>query len=159
MSEENTYVVGDLAGGVFVDTYVHKLDPKKRLTVPSDWREVVGLPKCCVVMPGVNERCLCAYPAREMKQRLEKLRNISIADQKGRQVARIIASRSNLVPWDAQGRIRVSDDLLSFAGLTEEVVLVGAFECFELWSPERWKEQQESVTQSNLGEALRSVGF
>ena len=158
---ENKDIVesGRLTEGVFVNTYAHNLDSKKRLTIPSDWRELVGVPKRLFVLPGVNDPCLCVYPAREMTRRLEKLRNLSIADEKGRQLARTLASRSDLVPWDAQGRIRIKDELLDYARLTAEVVLVGTFDGFELWSPEQWKQQQSSATQSNLGEAARYVGF
>ncbi len=145
--------------GVFVNTYVHNLDPKKRLTVPSDWRELAGAPKRLFVLPGVNDKCLCVYPAREMTRRLERLRNLSIADAKGRQLARTLASRSDLVPWDSQGRIRVKDELLEFASLVNQVVLVGTFDGFELWNPDQWNEVEGSINQSGLGEAARYVGF
>lgn len=150
----------EMAGqGVFVNTYTHSLDSKKRLTLPADWREVVGVPRRLFVLPGVSVRCLCAYPAREMTRRLEKLRNLSIADDKGRQLARALASRSDLVPWDSQGRIRIKDDLLDYAELVNQVVLVGTFDGIELWSPDRWKEQMGSMDQPQLGDAARYVGF
>lgn len=150
---------GEFAQGVFVNTYTHSLDSKKRLTIPADWRELVGTPKKLFVLPGVNTKYLCAYPAREMTRRLEKLRNLSIADERGRQLARVLASRSDLVPWDSQGRIRIKDDLLEYAELVNVVVLVGTFDGFELWSPDRWKEQISSVDQPALGDAARYVGF
>jgi MraZ protein len=150
----------ELSGqGVFVNTYTHSLDSKKRLTIPSDWRELVGVPRRLFVLPGVNVKCLCVYPAREMTRRLEKLRNLSIADEKGRQLARTLASRSDLVPWDSQGRIRIKDDLLDFAELANQVILVGTFDGFELWSPDKWKQQIGSTDQTGLGEAARYVGF
>jgi MraZ protein len=145
--------------GVFVNSYVHALDAKKRLTIPSDWREVAGVPNLLLVLPGVNDQCLCVYPAREIARRMERLRSLSIADERGRQFARTLASRAEQVLWDTQGRIRIKDDLLAYAGLVNEVVLVGTFEGFELWSPEKWKQQQSSATQSGLGEAARYVGF
>lgn len=144
--------------GVFVNTYVHTMDPKKRLTIPSDWRELVGVPNRLFVLPGVNDKCLCVYPAREMTRRMERLRNLSIADRKGRQLARTLASRSDLVPWDSQGRIRVKNDLLEFAELEKDVVLVGTFDGFELWNPETWKSIAE-LDQKSLGEAAKYVGF
>jgi MraZ protein len=146
-------------GGLFVNTYVHNLDAKKRLTIPSDWREVVGVPQRLFVLPGVNEKCLCVYPAREMTRRLESLRKLSIADKKGRRLARTLASRSDLVPWDSQGRIRIKDSLLDHAELREQVTLVGTFDGFELWSPDLWKEQDSLVDQENIGDAARYVGF
>lgn len=145
--------------GVFVNTYVHSLDTKRRLTIPSDWRELAGVPKRLFVLPGVNDKCLCVYPAREMTRRLERLRNLSIADAKGRQLARTLASRSDLTPWDSQGRIRIKDDLLDFAAIANQAVLVGTFDGFEIWNPDLWKETEDSVNPQDLGEAARYVGF
>ncbi len=160
MEDRDIAGAGELAGqGVFVNQYVHSLDSKKRLTIPSDWRELVGVPRRLFVLPGVNDKCLCVYPAREMTRRMERLRNLSIADEKGRQLARTLASRSDLVPWDSQGRVRIKDELLAFAGLTNQVVLVGTFDGFELWNPDQWKEQSGSMDQPRLGEAARYVGF
>ena len=160
VEERDITMSGELAGhGVFVNTYAHSFDSKKRLTIPSDWRELVGVPRRLFVLPGVNVKCLCVYPAREMTRRLEKLRNLSIADEKGRQLARTLASRSDLVPWDSQGRIRIKDELLDFADLVNQVVLVGTFDGFELWSPDQWKQQSGMMDQTGLGEAARYVGF
>ena len=146
--------------GVFVGNYRHLLDPKKRLTIPSVWREQVGLPAQVYVIPGLNQPFLSVYPAREMARRTEKFRGLSQADVVGRQFLRAIASRSDLAGWDAQGRIRVKDELMDFAGIKSEVVLVGVFERFELWSPEKWKQQQESsAATSNPGETARYVGL
>ena len=146
--------------GVFVNTYTHSLDSKKRFTIPSEWREVVGVPKRLFVLPGIQEdKCLCVYPAREMTRRMESLRNLSIADEKGRQLARTLASRSDWCPWDAQGRIRVKDDLLEYAGISGQVVLVGTFDGFELWNPDRWSKVNTSVNTEKLRDAAKYVGF
>lgn len=156
---ETAQVDGGFGKGLFVNTYRHYLDSKKRLTIPAVWREVVGVPGRLFVLQGVNDKCLCVYPARELIRRMERLRNLSIADDQGRQFARTLASRAELVPWDSQGRIRIRDDLLEYAGLVNEVVMVGAFDCFEIWSPERWKEKDQLMDQTKIAEATRYVGF
>src|SRR5690349_5980538 len=122
MADKDTSGGEELAGrGVFVNTYTHALDAKKRLTIPSDWRELAGVPTRLFVLPGVNDQCLCVYPAREMVRRMERIRSLSVADELGQQFARTLASRSDFVPWDSQGRIRIKDELLDYAGLTNDV--------------------------------------
>ncbi|MBU0677246.1 MAG: hypothetical protein KJ626_03945 [Verrucomicrobia bacterium] len=145
--------------GVFVGTYIHSLDPKKRLTIPADWREMVGVPRRLLVLPGVNDKCLCVYPFREMPHRMDKLRKLSIADTKGRQLARTLASRSDQPAWDSQGRIRIKDDLLVHAGIENQVVLAGTFDGFELWNPDEWNKINGTVDPKQLGDAARYVGF
>jgi len=144
---------------VFVDTYTHGLDAKKRLTIPSEWRALVGAPERLFVMPSTNDSCLCVYPANTMAHQLKKLQERSITDVEAQDHLRTLAASSNLVPWDAQGRIRVKDTLLDYAHLTTEVVLVGVFTRFELWSPELWKQKQPIIDQQKLGTAAQSVGL
>lgn len=151
-------IVTGVTGG-FVSQFVHSLDPKKRLTIPSDWRAQVGTPSSLYVLPGLNEdKCLYVYPAVEMAQRLEKFRKLGIADSKARVFLRTLASGSDLVTWDTQGRIRVKDELLDFAQLTEQIELVGAFDHFELWNPELWKAAS-TVNKTTVQDALRYFEF
>jgi len=144
--------------GVFVGTYPLSLDPKKRLTIPAGWRDYAGLAAGGLyVLPNLEGKIsLNVYPAQEIIQRLSSLRNLSIADVKGRQFARILGSQSQLVTWDSAGRIRVNDRLLEYGKLTDQVTVVGAFDHFELWNPELCKVD---IEMADLGEAARSIGF
>lgn len=161
--EQNDMPMGlDIFAGiqnVFVDTFVHGLDAKKRLTIPSEWRSLVGVPERLFVLPSSIAKCLNVYPAREMARRLQKIRDVSEVDVETQNFMRDLSSNANLVPWDAQGRIRIKDSLLEYAGLTSEVVLVGVFNRFELWSPEEWKLKQSAIDQQRLFNATRSVGL
>ena len=159
VEEADTILEKEIKGqGVFVSNFTHSLDPKKRLTIPSAWRAQVDSPKSLYVLPDVHQKCLCVYPAGEMVRRLEKIRTHSIADPKARQFARVLASQSDLVSWDSQGRIRIKDGLLDFAALVDQVALVGAFDSFELWNPEYLK-QARGMDRISLREAARYVGF
>ena len=60
--------------GVLVGRYDYAMDPKKRFTIPSGWRTVMGNPEYVYVMPDRKERCLNLIPRAEMEARLEKLR-------------------------------------------------------------------------------------
>jgi len=159
VEEANMVPDKEISGhGVFVSKFTHSLDPKKRLTIPSEWRAQVGATNGLYVLPDVHQTCLCVFPAVEMTRRLEKIRHHSIADRKARHFARVLASQSDLVFWDSQGRIRIKDELLGFAGLVDQVILMGAFDSFELWSPNYLREAG-GMEQGNLREAAQYVGF
>lgn len=143
---------------IFVGNVIHNLDPKKRITIPSEWRGQMKGENNLYVLPGIDEKCLWIFPANEMQKRIEKMRQQSFTDLKVRQFARILGSQSELLPLDSQGRIRIRDELLNFAGLVDEVKVVGAFIYFELWNPENWEKCQESGG-SSLKDAARYVGF
>ena len=148
------------SGGGFASNFLHSLDPKKRLTIPAVWREQVGEPKSLYVLPGLkDDKCLYVYPAREMARRLEKFRKIGIGDQKARMFARVLASSSDLIAWDSQGRIRIKDELLAHAGITSHAKLIGAWDRFELWCPEEWQKTYGSVDKATMDEVIKYVEF
>lgn len=144
--------------GVFVGTYIHALDPKRRLTIPSAWRDRVEGRPSFYVLPDVDERCLCVFSGREMFRRIESTGHHSIVDRKARQFARVLASRSDLVDWDSQGRIRIKDELLDYAGIKGSATLVGNFRFFEVWNPDILKKSGV-LDETNLVDAVRHVGF
>ncbi len=144
----------------FVDNFTHGLDAKKRLTIPSDWRAMVGQPEQVFVLPSAIEKCLCVYPARSITKMFERLQQLSETDAEAQRKLRNLSSNSNLVSWDAQGRIRIKDSLLEYAGLKSEVILVGVLKRFELWSPEAWKLNNSSeISQSKILDATLSAGL
>ena len=147
-----------LNAGAFVGCYTHSLDGKKRVTIPSDWREAAGNPTL-YVLPGVGVHCLYVVTAREMAQRLEKFRSVSIANAQAMKFSRDFFSRADRVVLDSQGRIRVKDALLEQAGILNQMVLVGVGSRFELWSPESWNEQNSQLDQSKFAEAAQFIGF
>ena len=147
----------DGALGMFVGEFRHALDPKKRLTIPSTWRGLVAGPKSLYVLPDFHARCLNIMPAEAMAQKLDKIRRHSMSDRKAMDFARRLGAVSELVPWDVQGRIRIKDKLLEFAGLTDQVVMIGALDRIELWSPEQ--QPVMDIDQEGLAEAGRYVDF
>lgn len=148
-----------LAGqSTFVGRFRHALDPKRRLTIPAVWRLQVGNPPVLYVLPDIHERCLCLFPAGDWNRRIEKLRHHSLADRQARKLARTLGSQSELLTWDVQGRIRINDELLAYAGLTDEVVLIGAFEYIEIWHSKQLDEVS-TKDPAGLGDVAQYVGI
>jgi len=144
--------------GIFVGNFSHSLDPKRRLTIPSEWRAQITDTKGLYVLPDIHQKCLCVFQASEMFRRMEKMRQHSFSDARVRQFARVLGAQAELLPWDSQGRIRIKDELLSFAGLVDQIELVGTFDSFELWNPDQWKAIG-GMDRSSMQEAARYVGF
>ena len=147
-----------LNAGAFVGSHSRSLDGKKRLTIPSEWRDAVGnLP--VFVLKGVDQPCLYVFTARDMAKRLEKIRSISVANAKAQQFLRSLMSSADRLEIDAAGRIRVSDRLLDYAGIAGQVELVGVGGRFEIWSPEQWNKQISQLDPQSFAEAAASIGF
>lgn len=131
--KENSKAVQD---GVFVGQFEHALDPKKRLTIPCEWRHALGESQVVYVFPNA-EGCLDLVPKADMDQRLAKLRETRLFDKRVNQLLMQIGSLAEQCTLDKQGRLRICDRLLSYAGLSAKVVLCGSVRMMRLWAPER----------------------
>lgn len=144
--------------GVLVGRVDHALDPKKRFTIPSEWRAVMGNPDYVYVMPDARKPCLNLVPKAEMEARLEKLREKALFDPALNAALQTIGANSEQLMLDVQGRIRVCDKLLRFANLTTTVAMVGSVRMIKLWDPAALGAA-ETVDQAGLAAALTTAGF
>ncbi len=155
--ESGGEVVGQaVAGGAFMGRFVHALDPKRRLTIPAGWRELMGNPRYVYVVPDPRETCLNLVSTNEMELRLAKLRQRGLFERDATEALRKIGEHSEFLSLDVQGRIRIRDGLLDFAGLADQVVMIGAGLKVQLWSPALRPEPQR-VDQEGLARAFETV--
>jgi division/cell wall cluster transcriptional repressor MraZ len=143
---------------VLVGRYDHALDPKKRFTIPREWRDAMGNPDYVYVMPDPSEKCLDLIPAVEMETRLQKLREKALFDPQCNRALQVIGANSDQLTLDVQGRIRVRDKLLQFANLTTTVAMVGSVRMIKLWDPSALVPE-DVIEQDELANALKKVGF
>lgn len=144
--------------GLLVGRFDHALDPKRRLTVPAGWRDLMGSPAYVYVFPDPNETCLNLIPPIEMEGRLEKLRQRALFDKQASLALRVFGENAEQAMLDVQGRIRIKDRLLGFAGLKDKVVMIGAMNRVQLWSP-ALQPESEKVDQAALVAACASLNF
>ena len=142
----------------FAGRFDRPLDTKKRFTIPSEWRNLMGNPEFVYVMPDPTDRCVNIIPMVEWESRMEKLREKALFDPALRPVLQKIGALSEMPALDVQGRIRISDKLLQFANLTTTVAMLGAVRMIQLWDPAALPPADE-VDQAGLREALAVAGF
>lgn len=161
MSEEGKQSVAESTGagkGGFVGRFDRPLDSKKRFTIPSEWRDLMGNPEFVYVMPDPMDRCVNIIPMVEWQARMEELRKKSLFDPALKPVLQKIGANSEMPTLDVQGRIRISDKLLRFANLTTTVAMQGAVRTIQLWDPAALPPA-DAVDQTGLREALAVAGF
>lgn len=122
--------------GGLVDTFRHTLDPKKRLTIPSEWRDALGNPTYVYIMPSPTEDCLELIPVELMERTLARYQDADLFDDDADADAQAIAAHSQMLKVDAQGRIRIGDELLSHAGIMAGVTMIGGMRKAKLWASE-----------------------
>ncbi len=109
----------------------HKVDAKGRVSVPSKFRQKIS--QSIIVTKG-NEACLLAYPIEEWQEFDAKLKSLPSSDKLAQAYIRDIYSYAEECFIDSQGRIKLTDKLIAYAGIQSEVVFIGKPGKFELWS-------------------------
>lgn len=142
----------------FVNSYRHGLDSKRRITIPSEWRAQMGAENSLYVLPDVSHKCLFMVTPLMMNFRLERIRNQPMSDSKARDFYRALGARSERIFWDTQGRFRIKDELLNYAQIKNEVVMLGTIDRIEVWDP-TLLEQMGLVAEQQFEEAAKHVGF
>ncbi|MBQ5795189.1 MAG: hypothetical protein IIW14_04260, partial [Kiritimatiellae bacterium] len=132
------------------------LDPKKRFTIPSEWRASLG--NVVYVMPDRREKCLNLYSQEEMDVFLEQLRQKALLDPALNKVFAKLGAVSQQLSLDIQGRIRICDKLLQFANLTTTVAIVGSVRMLKVYNPEVLGPEDEIDIES-LDADLAAAGM
>lgn len=127
---------------MFLGQYRHSFDEKNRLTVPSRFREPIA--GGAFVVQGLDPNLMVLTP-EAFDIIYQRLMAMNLTDPVARLLRRVILGNASQVDIDSAGRILLPQNLRDFAGLQSEAVLIGQGDYFEIWSPERWQEQQEQV--------------
>ena len=140
----------------------HRLDPKRRFTIPTDWYERMGRPAQVYVMPSLSRaRCLDVFCPAEFDKRMEGFRNAALSDSVKARFTSRIGELVSCLSVDTQNRIRPKDSLLAYAGIDSDLVLIGTGYHFEVWSlANRPKvDGSEADLLEQLAAEAQSMGF
>lgn len=119
--------------------YRHGVDEKRRVQIPAKWRPAEeGTELTLVLWPKAKEGpCLNVLPPKQMAELMRGLEAMPNSDPNKGILKRFIGSGSEQVTLDKSGRICLPEAMAKGAGITNEAVLVGCLDRFEIWSPER----------------------
>lgn len=123
----------------FTGTHLRTLDEKVRLAIPKPFRDLLtqGASPEVVIAPE-TEQALALFSVERFQQRADEVRAQSGNSQKLKTYLRLYFSQAATVEIDKQGRIRIPERLVEFAGLRQDVVLLGVNDHVELWDQGRW---------------------
>lgn len=122
---------------MFLGTYTPKLDEKGRLILPAKFREQLapGL-----VVTRAQDRCLAIYPMATFEEMTAQFQQAPMTMKNVRDFQRMLAAGASDEIPDKQGRITIPAGLRQYAGLSSEVVVVGAINRVEVWDTKAWEE-------------------
>ena len=145
---------------VFRGQFSHTVDPKGRLSIPADFREVLADGFGDKLMVAPNGNALDVYPERTWKELEDKVSGLPLLDPDRRKFQYLYLSGGKAVVLDAQGRIQIPQNYRERAGLVKDVEIVSMMTYFEIWDKERWAhfQRDNAGPLDDLRERLASKG-
>jgi MraZ protein len=133
----------------FKGSYEYSVDNKGRINIPARLRRYVSVEAndTFVVTRGY-EQCLFVYPLDEWNKLEQSIRELSATNPKHRFFMRTLLERATECQLDGQSRITIPKELLQFAGIENEVLILGVLERIEVWNPSGYREYQKSQSES-----------
>jgi MraZ protein len=121
-------------------TFQRSLDEKQRLAIPKPFRdELLGSPSRPMFLAPETDRSLSLFSAAVFSRRAERLEQDPALQGRVKNYLRLYYSQAEQVELDGQGRIRIPERLLAFAGLKQEVMLLGVNDHVEIWDQQQWE--------------------
>lgn len=139
---------------MFIGEYRHSIDSKKRLAVPSKFRNEL---KNKVVITRGLDKCLFVYPLKVWEELAEKLGSLPVGESTTRSFIRIMLAGAVDVEIDKQGRVLVPDYLKDYASFNKNVVIAGLYNRLEIWDEKKWDIYKKSA-EKNTDEIAEQLG-
>lgn len=125
---------------MFRGRFHYTIDTKGRLAIPSKFREILTTQFDERLIVTHFDECLWGYPVLAWQNLEKKIAELPQFLEEVKALQRVFISAACECALDKQGRILVPPSLKDYAGLENEVVLVGMTQRIEIWAKERWEK-------------------
>lgn len=141
-----------------IGKYPAKMDDKGRLFVPAKLREELG--STFFVTYGFNggHKCLTAYTKDDWKTMNENYNRLSITQRSG-PASLIFINAAECNP-DKQFRFSLTQNLMTYAGVDRDVIIVGRAGQAEIWDAAEYEAfETENLSPEKLLASLEAIGL
>ena len=140
---------------MFTGEYEHSVDTKNRIFVPAKFREELG--ESFIISrdlrgPRLKIFSLSGWEAY-IAPIMEQERRIS------EKAMRYLHRNAVQVSPDSQGRVVLTRELLAYAEIEKNAVVVGCSTYAEIWSAERWAAELEGESADDIRAELERFGL
>ena len=142
---------------MLIGEYTHKIDTKKRLSLPVKFRKELG--KKLVITRGL-EGCLFVYSEKEWSKISSGIAELGMGQAATRGFSRFMLAGAVEVSVDSLGRILIPEFLKDFAHLKSSVVFAGVHSRVEIWNDKQWQSYKDRIEREAdmLAENLGDIG-
>ena len=141
-----------------IGKYPAKMDDKNRLFVPAKLREELGSEFYVTLGFNGGHKCLTAYTTADWQILSENFNRLPLAQRSG-PTSLIFINATECAP-DKQYRFSLTQNLMNYAGITKDVVIVGRAGQAEIWDAAEFEAfELENLTPEKLLASLEAIGL
>ncbi|MBQ8791439.1 MAG: division/cell wall cluster transcriptional repressor MraZ [Ruminiclostridium sp.] len=134
------------------------LDAKGRMNIPIKLREELG--ETFFLAKNIGTRCIRVYSEAEWDALMKSLDELPPV--KTQTIRRYLVGSADKLVADKQGRVSVNSELIAYAGLTTDVMVIGMGKSgmAEIWDKAAWTEFNESLdTEEEVRRIAEELGM
>jgi MraZ protein len=138
----------------FTSEYESKLDAKGRMVLPARIKSQLPEGDAELVIRRGFEPCLILYPMVEFKKVFSKISGLNEFNEEYRALQRNFLSGIVTVELDSNGRFLIPKNMLTYAQIDKDALLVGIGSKVEVWNPQVYEKHiiQDPSELSKLAE-------
>lgn len=138
----------------FVGSYTHSLDAKKRVFIPSKFRDELGDE---FYITRKFEPYLSVYTAEDWANYVDVISALPESEASVLQEY-LLSNAQKCIP-DANGRIIIDEKLSAHAKITKSIVFAGTGKQIKIWAEEIWNERESKRDLDEIRELMRKYGL
>jgi MraZ protein len=136
---------------MYIGQFQLNLEQDHSLVVPLSFRGLFA--QGAYVTRGFEQNLLVMSEG-DFLERYKQISALNITDPNARLLQRLLLGNASRLEIGASGLIKLPPNLMSIAGLENEVVLIGQGDHFEVWAPGEW-EKQSAILQDTSANSER----
>lgn len=124
------------------------MDAKGRLLLPVAIKKQLSpvLQNGFVLKRAVFQPCLELYPMSEWELLMQKINKLNRFKKKNNDFIRRFTAGVKMIEVDGAGRLLIPKDLVSFSGITKEIVVSSAINIIEIWDKDKYEQAINDAT-------------
>lgn len=129
---------------MFLGTYRPKVIDERRIALPQKIRREIKGKK--IILTIGFEECIFGFNQTDWNSIVKpELERPLFSDSEGRDLRRKMCVEAMEIELGTEGRFVIPEGMIKFAGIGNELVLIGAGDHFEIWDENKWEEYSQKL--------------
>jgi MraZ protein len=125
--------------GIFLSEHYQKLDAKRRVSIPTEFRKILGDDGFVLYRSYKEEMVLEGRTLGFMHELSEATHTLDPFDTTQDDVKTSIFADAHHIKFNPDGRVTLPEHFIDHCNLTDAVGFVGQGKTFQIWHPDRLK--------------------